>query len=111
MSADDEATRDALRRMESHGSDLSRPLPMDFFVAVPDQKSGELVAAGAAALGFSTEVAKDDEGPAWTCYCMKVITPSYETVRAIEGQLDGLARPVGGHSDGFGSFGNAPEGE
>ena len=102
-----DATLDALRRMEEDGSDLSRPLRMDFFVAVPDRASGDVVAVAAAALGFETSVERDDDGSSWTCYCVKVIVPAYDTVVAIEHQLDALARPVGGHADGFGSYGNA----
>ena len=102
----DQATRAARRRLVDHGSDLSRPLEMDFFVAIPDEMSGETVAARASQLGFATRVVRDSSGE-WTCYCTKVIVPSYETVAGIEGQLEALAHDVGGYCEGFESCGNA----
>lgn len=103
------ATRAALERIAEAGSDLSRPLTMDFFVAVPDEESGRAVAARADSLGFETSLSLDEETQEWTCYCTKTLVATYERVRGIESQLDGLARDLGGYSDGFGSFGNAED--
>jgi len=107
MTEDEAATRAALRRYQEHGSDLTRPMAMDFFVAVPDRKAGEKVAAEAERLGFDTSVEMDDESQEWTCYCSKTIVPALATVLAIEKQLDEIGQRHGGHADGFGSFGNA----
>ena len=104
-----DATRQALERIAKDGSDLSRPLQMDFFVAVPDEKSGHVVAARASKLGFGTSVEQDVESHEWTCYCTTVMMAAFESVVAIEAQLDSLASDVGGHADGFGTFGNAIE--
>ena len=109
MVEEDEATRQALQQYVEAGSDLSRPMEMDFFVAVPDQAAGEAVAARAHLLGFATSVEHDDEDGAWTCYCTKTIVPEYATVVRIERELDRIGREFGGHGDGFGSFGNAPD--
>ncbi|MEZ4297501.1 MAG: ribonuclease E inhibitor RraB [Polyangiaceae bacterium] len=102
-----DATLDALRRIEQDGSDLTRPLSMDFFVAVPDQASGSMVASRAEKLGFSTSVEQDSDTEAWTCYCTKQLVPAYESVVALESLLSSLAADVGGYTDGFGTFGNA----
>lgn len=102
-----DATREALERIARDGSDLSRPLKMDFFVAVPDEKAGRIIAERVADLGFDTSVERDAESGDWTCYCTKVIVPLHSTVVAIESQLDSLARDMGGYADGFGTFGNA----
>lgn len=83
-------------------------MKIDFFVAVPDEASGQSVAAAARALGFATSVEQDSDSGVWTCYCTITIVPSFEAVRAIEVQLDEIGRKVGGYADGFGSFGNAP---
>lgn len=112
MPADDhdlQATKDALERLRRAGSNLGRPLQMDFFVAVPDEPSGVSVARLATALGFTTSVEQDSSSGHWTCYCTKTVVPSFEMVTTIERQLDDLARPMGGHIDGFGSFGNTPD--
>ena len=63
------ATKQALRRIERDGSDLSKPLFMDFFVAVPSEDAGIEVANAAAELGFETSVESVEETGDWTCYC------------------------------------------
>lgn len=107
MTSDEAATQAGLDRIAHDGSDLTRPLEMDFFVAVPDEASGRTVATRADMLGFRTSVEQDAESGEWTCYCTKILVASYEAVREIEQQLDVIARDVGGYCDGFGSFGNA----
>ena len=63
---DIDATRAALKRIAEDGSDLTRPLEMDFFVTVLDESSGRAVASRAAALGFETRVEQDPETGEWT---------------------------------------------
>jgi hypothetical protein len=98
---------DALRSLISDGSDLAKPMSIDFAVAVPDANAGNSVAAAARPLGFQTDVYHNIETDSWTCYCTKTMIPGYEDIVAIQGQLDDLSRPFGGKSDGWGSFGNA----
>ena len=43
--APDAATDDALRAVRAAGSDLSRPMVVDFYVAVPNAVAGRAVAA------------------------------------------------------------------
>jgi hypothetical protein len=104
----DDATAAALRRYVAEGSDLTRPMRMDFFVAVPTKEAGDEVASQVMALGFASSVEQSQETGTWTCYCTKTIIPQYATVVQIEAELDGIGRKVGGYADGFGSFGNAP---
>ena len=107
-SSDDiEATRQALERLARDGSDLSKALEMDFFVAVPDAAAGKIVASRVKPLGLRACVEQDTETGEWTCYCTGVLVPRLADVVSIERRLDELAADVGGHSDGFGSFGNA----
>lgn len=101
----DDETGNALRRFQSNGIDLSKPLIMDFFVAVPSKKTGDQVAAKVKRLGFKPSVEQDDETGDWTCYCTKTLIPEYSEVVKIEKELDNIARPQGGFSDGFGSYG------
>ena len=98
---------DALRRLISHGSDLSKPMEIDFAVAVPDEIAGHAVAERATPLGFRAKVYHHEPTDSWTCNCAKTITPTYEEIIAIQKQLDQLSAPFGGKSDGWGSFGNA----
>ena len=106
MSLPNTDTGQALKRLEDDGSDLSKPMLIDFFVSVPSEASGKLVASEADSLGFNTSVEKDDDGD-WTCYCETTLIPSYTTIVNIEEKLNNIAIKYGGYSDGFGSFGNA----
>lgn len=101
-------TFEALQRIAQDGSDLTRPLEMDFFVAVPDRRSGEGVAIRASARGFRTSVEQDSESKDWTCYCTKTLVPELDAVLAIECELHALASEFKGRTDGFGTYGNAP---
>jgi Regulator of ribonuclease activity B len=100
-------TNAALMKYEADGSDLTKPMEIDFFVAVFSEEKGNLVSSEAQALGFRTNVELDIETSEWTCYCTKTLIPEYSEVVRIEQQLDDLARPHGGYIDGFGSYGNA----
>lgn len=100
------ATRAALENIAEHGSNMSVPLLMDFFVAVPDLAAGQVVATRASELGFTTEIVRDEESDSWTCNCSRFILPNFETVWAIEQELDALGQDVGAYSDGFGTLGN-----
>lgn len=101
------ATRQALKQIELDGSDLSKPLLLDFFVAVPSESAGNVVAKSAAAIGFDTSVEADDESGEWTCYCAIKMIPELSAVLQLEERLDEFGRSVGGKADGFGTFGNA----
>lgn len=101
-----DATVDALRRLEQDGSDLTKKMAIEFVVVVPEKKSGELVAARTQELGFESILEFDDSSNDWACYCTKTIIPSYENVTNIEKQLTDLGNSYQCYYDGFGSFGN-----
>jgi len=117
MDFPDDADGDALRRHHEIGSDLSRPMTIDFTVDVPTDEAGRAVAQAAAGVGYRVEVvydageeAGDDEQEdtgSWTCYCTRDMIASYEAVVAAQEELDRLSAPYGGSCDGWGSFGNA----
>lgn len=106
LTIDEAATRAALERIAADGSDLRRPLTIDFFVAVPDRHSGESVARDARARGSGTAVEYDEPSARWTCYCTTTMVPELHAVVAVERELNEVARKHGGHADGFGTFGN-----
>ncbi|PAU77003.1 hypothetical protein CK501_15670 [Halovibrio salipaludis] len=103
----DDETGDALNQFQENGFDLSKPMEVDFFVAVPSKSSGEYVAVKAEEAGFSVSVEQDVETGEWTCYCTKKILPEYSEIVKLEKQLDKMAGLYGGYADGFGSFGNS----
>jgi hypothetical protein len=110
-----DADGDALRRVVASGSDMSRPMRVEFFVAVPDQYTGESVVRLASDIGYAAELVQDEADEeqghseasgAWTCYCSKSMILTYEGVIHAQQELDDLSRPLGGFSDGWGTPGN-----
>jgi hypothetical protein len=48
----DDADGDALRRIEAGGSDMSKPMDIDFFIAASDEATAKVVAEKATELGY-----------------------------------------------------------
>jgi hypothetical protein len=76
-------------------------------VAVPDEHSGLAVAAAAQARGYSTSVKRDEPSGQWSCYCTKSMLATHAGVLDSQAELDHVAQPYGGYSDGWGAFGNS----
>jgi hypothetical protein len=100
----------ALRRLIEPGHDLSRPMLIDFFVAVPSERAGRAVAGAAQEHGYKVSVEYDDEDGEWTCYCSCEMVPTYPGLIAAQSHLERIAAPHGGHTDGWGTHGNADTG-
>lgn len=101
-----DSTGSALKRMQDDGTDLNRPILMDFFLVTSNKESGYILKKRVTALGFDSELEFDSESNEWTLFCAKNIIPSYGNVVAIEEQLAKIAMENGGYYDGFGSYGN-----
>jgi hypothetical protein len=105
----DDANSDALQRIANDGSDLSKPMLIDFQVAVPDESSARGFAQVAEKLGYRIDLYPSPEcALPWTCECSTRMLATHDAVSAVEAELAELALPFGGRPDGWGSFGNAP---
>jgi regulator of RNase E activity RraB len=105
-----DADGDALRRLVNDGSDLSKPMAVDFQVAVPDEAAANKLAEVAYKLGYRVKIYASPEcSLPWTCECSTRMVASYDALIAIQKELATLARPFRGHPDGWGSFGNEPD--
>jgi hypothetical protein len=101
-----DADGEALRRGASMGCDMTKPMEIDFFVAVPDQEAGQRVAELATGHAYRTKVVYDEEDDAWDCCCSKLMVPTHEAVCGAQSELDELSRPLNGYTDGWGTEGN-----
>jgi hypothetical protein len=102
----DDATGQALKRLITAGSDLTKPMEVDFFIAVESKEEGDQIAAKVQDVGFKTSLKQDTVTLDWTCYCTKTIIPQYLEVIEIEQQLSSISELYGGYLDGFSSYGN-----
>jgi hypothetical protein len=102
-----DADGDALRRLADGGSDLSKPMSLDFQIAVPNEVAANGLAEVVYNRGYRVKIYASPEcSLPWTCECSTRMLASYEGVIAIQAELASLAKPFSGHPDGWGSFGN-----
>jgi hypothetical protein len=102
----------ALRRVLADGSDMSRPMFIDFQVAMPSAEAANTLADMARKLGYRTSVYDSEECRLpWTCQCSTRMLATYDGVLAVQAELARLSSPLGGFPDGWGTFGNGPNGQ
>ena len=107
-----DADGDALRRLIKDGSDLRKPMYVDFQVAVPDKKSAKRLADVAKTVGSKVRVYASSECELpWTGEYSTRMLVTHEGIVAMETELAQVALPLGGDPDGWGSFGNKPGGQ
>jgi regulator of RNase E activity RraB len=109
----DDADGQTLASIAASGSDMSVPMPIDFTIVAPDEARATAIAAALAKAGYaSTELeppSDEDDGVDWTVLIRHTTVATYEEVLRAQAELTELAEPHGGHCDGWGSFGNAPD--
>ena len=97
---------EALRRIAEDGSDMSKPMSIDFHVAAPSKTDAELIAATVTKHDYEASISFDEETAAWTVWCSRDMIATHKNVVEAQSQLDELSKPFDGYSDGWGSFGN-----
>lgn len=99
----DDADGDALRRVAST-ADMSTPMAIDFEVVAETREALEAIARVAEARGYQVELREEDA--VWCCTCTRTMLATYDGVMGAQAELDALAEPFGGSTDGWGTFGN-----
>jgi hypothetical protein len=100
----DDANGSALKSLYKEGLDFKKSHSVEFFIAVPDEKSGERLTDVLKAEGFNCFIEQDDETDEWTCCTSKNMLLEYDKIVEIQDRLDQLSKPYGGFSDGWGVF-------
>jgi hypothetical protein len=107
----DDSDGGALRRVAFNGSDMTRPMYVNFQVAVPDESVANMFADAAYKLGYRVNIYESPEcSLPWTCECSSRMGATYESVIAVQNELEELSEPFGGRPDGWATFGNGPSG-
>lgn len=102
----DDADGDALRRVASHGADMSRPMRIEFTIAVPTVECARSLAERIATIGFSPDLYVDEETGSVSLYCARSMLATYEGVIEAQVELNKLCEPVGANCDGWMTAGN-----
>ena len=103
------ADGDALMRLAEGGADMTRPMVIDFAVAIPDEPTGTAIALKAIECGYDATVAQDSESGEWACYCSRSMFATYSNVIKCQLELDKIAVAYGGFIDGWSTFGNVDQ--
>jgi regulator of RNase E activity RraB len=99
---------DALRRIVADGSDLTKPMLVDFQIAAPDETTAKTIGMACHELGYRVRASADSGRTTWTVNCATRMVLNYDAVCAVQDELHAIAKAHGGKSDGWGTFGNAP---
>ena len=105
----DDADGDALQRLADEGSDMSRPMTIDFVVSISDMSKARSIAQLVAEHGYQTDIHLDDEGGSIDIYCTKRMVATYDGVVACQTELTQLCKPFGVVCDSWGTYGNEGE--
>lgn len=110
----DDADGAVLAELAAGGVDMTQPLLFEFPVLVPDEESARQTLAALTAAGYEADMEVDQEEfsdedepldedfePLWSVYAIISMVPEYDEIIRIQGDLDRLANPFGGKSDGW----------
>jgi regulator of RNase E activity RraB len=109
MTYPDDSDGDALRRLQTEGNDMSAPMSIEYPVLFGREKEARTFAAVASRLGYGVELYEHEDDPNWDVICTRDMVPDYGEIIRIQEELNAAAKPFGGHSDGWGSFGNVDQ--
>lgn len=119
----DREDAELLAEMAADGIDLSRPLAIEFMVAAPDDPAATAIARAIRRAGHVADIVHDagepdaggdvalddpEYGPSWTVYVSVTMVPTPAALAAMQRELDDIARPLGGYSDGWGTLAGDP---
>lgn len=111
----DDADGAALAELAAQGVDMTQPIVIEFPVAVPDEASANDTAGVLAKAGYEPQIEYDagepdfdaetddagEFGPSWSVYARVRMIPDYGEIVQLQAELDRIAGPFGGKSDGW----------
>lgn len=111
----DDADGAVLTDLAALGVDMSQLMPIEFPVTVPDEVSANQILKAMSKAGYDSHIeydegepdgkvapADEEFGPSWTVFANVRMIPEYNEIMRIQAELDRIARPFGGKSDGWG---------
>jgi hypothetical protein len=105
----DDADGDALRSVQSNGSDMSKPMLIDFAINAPSETIADLCITRLANRGFKSSKDVSESDGHWTVTVSVIMTPDYDEIVDFQKALDEDLSQLGAKSDGWGAFGNDPQ--
>lgn len=94
-----------IAKLESAGVDLTRPLVVEHFLTLPDERSARQAVAKLAGTGGTVRLNPDMLGRRWTVRVAFPMVVTLERMTAIREQLGAFAADHGGEYNGWGTAG------
>jgi hypothetical protein len=85
---------------------MDSPMVIEFPVVISTATLADQFASTARERGFDAHLWKHHDDSDWDVICAVSMVPTYDGVVRIQQELNNLAKPFGGYSDGWGTFGN-----
>jgi hypothetical protein len=104
MKFPNDADGQALQSLYKDGVNFKKPQSVEFFVAVPNEATGEKLSRVLKEAGFNCFLEQDDETDEWACCTSKRRLLNYNEIVKIQNELNNISKPHGGYSDGWGVF-------
>ena len=96
---------EVLRRMESHGDDLSQPRDIEFeFVFETEKQASRFAESARVGRELKTEASIYEGRKIWQTKVTKFMLPTHQGITSLEIALTALAQRSGGKPDGWGCF-------
>jgi hypothetical protein len=102
----DDPDGDALRAVADAGSDMSRPMLIDYAIDAGTRAVADGCLAVLEAAGFEPELFQDEETLRWSVYCPITMIADYDDIVRTQKVLGELVAPLGGTPDGWATLGN-----
>lgn len=102
----DDADGDALRSIAASGSDMSRPMVIDFAIDASSKSIAQACLAAIEEAGFEGSLYHDEEDQRWSVYVPIPMIAEYDVIIRTQKILGELVTEHGGTPDGWGTFGN-----
>ena len=86
----DDADGNALKRIADDGVDMTKPLTIEFQIAVPDEAIANSVVNDIKKEGYSSKKDHDEVDDEWLIICPIEIVPSYDNIVSTQQRLERL---------------------
>jgi len=108
-----------LQMLSDHGVDMHAPMELEFAVLCADETAAHRIAQVLQDAGYDAEASynegeleegeamteeNEDYWPSWSVIAHLEMVPDYQEIQRIQAQLNQLANPWGGKSDGWGAI-------
>ncbi len=99
-----------LSQLRQSGAELRDPLPLRFYLYLPDRAAAERIAGQIGEPGLRAEITPAPAGRGWLCLLTGELTPTHQTMHRLRQQFEALTLAERGEYDGWETAPDGPPG-